>query len=46
MVLDRVKKVAFEDKIAAMSFVHVLDLQKTGVINPHVDSVKVLDSFR
>ncbi|XP_072104598.1 alpha-ketoglutarate-dependent dioxygenase alkB homolog 7, mitochondrial isoform X2 [Mobula birostris] len=39
-VLQRLRDVAFLPGVPQLSMVHVLDLEKTGFINPHVDSVK------
>lgn len=40
-VLNRVRSVAFPEGSQLLGPVHVLDLDKTGYIKPHIDSVKV-----
>uniref|UniRef100_UPI00398F2E91 alpha-ketoglutarate-dependent dioxygenase alkB homolog 7, mitochondrial n=1 Tax=Pristiophorus japonicus TaxID=55135 RepID=UPI00398F2E91 len=39
-ILQRLRDIAFPPGVPQLSMVHVLDLDKTGFINPHVDSVK------
>ncbi|XP_072420571.1 alpha-ketoglutarate-dependent dioxygenase alkB homolog 7, mitochondrial isoform X1 [Chiloscyllium punctatum] len=39
-VLQRLRDVAFPPGVPQLSMVHVLDLEKTGFIKAHVDSVK------
>uniref|UniRef100_K7FIH4 AlkB homolog 7 n=1 Tax=Pelodiscus sinensis TaxID=13735 RepID=K7FIH4_PELSI len=39
-ILQRVRDTAFPPGVPQLSLVHVLDLDKTGYIKPHVDSVK------
>lgn len=39
-ILQRLRDIAFPPGVPQLSMVHVLDLEKTGFINPHVDSVK------
>lgn len=43
-VLTRVRSVAFDEGSPLLGPVHVLDLDKTGYIKPHVDSVKFCGS--
>ncbi|XP_015276541.1 PREDICTED: alpha-ketoglutarate-dependent dioxygenase alkB homolog 7, mitochondrial, partial [Gekko japonicus] len=43
-ILQRVRDVAFPPHVPQLAQVHVLDLDKTGYIKPHVDSVKHLFS--
>ncbi|XP_068193455.1 alpha-ketoglutarate-dependent dioxygenase alkB homolog 7, mitochondrial [Antennarius striatus] len=43
-VLNRVRLVAFPEGSALLGPVHVLDLDKTGYIKPHIDSVKFCGS--
>ncbi|XP_078064350.1 alpha-ketoglutarate-dependent dioxygenase alkB homolog 7, mitochondrial [Mustelus asterias] len=38
--VQRLRDIAFPPGVPQLSMVHVLDLDKTGFINPHVDSVK------
>ncbi|KAL0270521.1 UNVERIFIED_CONTAM: hypothetical protein PYX00_007907 [Menopon gallinae] len=40
VIIDRVINLAFQSGTAPLKYVHVLDLKATGVIKPHVDSVK------
>lgn len=40
-VLNRVRSVAFPEGSPLLGPVHILDLDKTGYIKPHIDSVKV-----
>lgn len=40
-ILERVKQLAFSPDASLLPYVHVLDLKASGVIKPHVDSVKV-----
>lgn len=40
-ILNRVRAAAFLDSSPLLGPVHVLDLDKTGYIKPHIDSVKV-----
>ncbi len=40
-VLTRVRSVAFPEGSPLLGPVHILDLDKTGYIKPHIDSVKV-----
>ncbi|XP_062979698.1 alpha-ketoglutarate-dependent dioxygenase alkB homolog 7, mitochondrial [Elgaria multicarinata webbii] len=39
-ILQRVRDAAFPPEVPQLTQVHVLDLDKTGYIKPHVDSVK------
>ncbi|KAG6930337.1 alkB -like protein 7 [Chelydra serpentina] len=39
-ILQRVRDMAFPPGVSQLSLVHVLDLDKTGYIKPHIDSVK------
>ncbi|XP_077185947.1 alpha-ketoglutarate-dependent dioxygenase alkB homolog 7, mitochondrial [Paroedura picta] len=39
-ILQRVRDVAFPPHVPQLAQVHVLDLDKTGYIKPHIDSVK------
>ncbi|XP_069783602.1 alpha-ketoglutarate-dependent dioxygenase alkB homolog 7, mitochondrial [Narcine bancroftii] len=39
-ILQRLRDIAFPPGVPQLSMVHVLDLDKTGFIDPHVDSVK------
>lgn len=39
-VLNRVRSVAFPADSALLGPVHILDLDKSGYIKPHIDSVK------
>lgn len=39
-ILDRIRKTAFPDSCQQLPQTHVLDLAKSGVIKPHVDSVR------
>ncbi|XP_048343613.1 alpha-ketoglutarate-dependent dioxygenase alkB homolog 7, mitochondrial isoform X2 [Sphaerodactylus townsendi] len=39
-ILQRVRDVAFPPQVPQLAQVHVLDLDKTGYIKPHIDSVK------
>ncbi|XP_078387408.1 alpha-ketoglutarate-dependent dioxygenase alkB homolog 7, mitochondrial [Cetorhinus maximus] len=39
-IVQRLRDIAFSPGVPQLSMVHVLDLEKTGFINPHVDSVK------
>ncbi|XP_035036443.1 alpha-ketoglutarate-dependent dioxygenase alkB homolog 7, mitochondrial [Hippoglossus stenolepis] len=43
-VLSRVRSVAFPEGCSLLGPVHVLDLDKTGYIKPHIDSVKFCGS--
>ncbi|XP_072225444.1 alpha-ketoglutarate-dependent dioxygenase alkB homolog 7, mitochondrial [Leuresthes tenuis] len=43
-VLNRVRSVAFAEGSPLLGPVHVLDLDKTGYIKPHIDSVKFCGS--
>ncbi|GLD66700.1 alpha-ketoglutarate-dependent dioxygenase alkB homolog 7, mitochondrial [Lates japonicus] len=43
-VLNRVRSVAFPEGSPLLGPVHVLDLDKTGYIKPHIDSVKFCGS--
>ncbi|XP_013876347.1 alpha-ketoglutarate-dependent dioxygenase alkB homolog 7, mitochondrial [Austrofundulus limnaeus] len=43
-ILNRVRSVAFLDSSPLLGPVHVLDLDKTGYIKPHIDSVKFCGS--
>lgn len=45
-VLERLRAVAFPEGSPLLGPVHVLDLDKSGFIKPHVDSVKVRCSAR
>lgn len=40
-VLNRVRSAAFPEGSPLLGPVHILDLDKTGYIKPHIDSVKV-----
>lgn len=40
-VLNRIRSVAFPEGSPLLGPVHILDLDKTGYIKPHIDSVKV-----
>lgn len=40
-VLSRVRSGAFPEGSPLLGPVHILDLDKTGYIKPHIDSVKV-----
>jgi len=44
-VMNRVRSAAFPEGGPLLGPVHVLDLDKTGYIKPHIDSVKVGSSF-
>lgn len=44
-ILSRVRSVAFNEGSSLLGPVHILDLDKSGYIKPHVDSVKVLRHF-
>lgn len=44
-ILKRVQQFAFAPGIPILPFVHVLDLQKTGYIKPHIDSVRFCGSI-
>ncbi|XP_067877434.1 alpha-ketoglutarate-dependent dioxygenase alkB homolog 7, mitochondrial [Heterodontus francisci] len=39
-ILQRLRAIAFPPGVPQLSMVHVLDLDQTGFISPHVDSVK------
>ncbi|XP_066986213.1 alpha-ketoglutarate-dependent dioxygenase alkB homolog 7, mitochondrial isoform X2 [Macrobrachium rosenbergii] len=39
-IISRMKKYAFPEEKDMIAQVHILDLAKTGVIKPHVDSVR------
>ncbi|XP_054859627.1 alpha-ketoglutarate-dependent dioxygenase alkB homolog 7, mitochondrial [Eublepharis macularius] len=39
-ILRRVREAAFPPQVLQLAQVHVLDLDKTGYIKPHIDSVK------
>ncbi|AWP18780.1 putative alpha-ketoglutarate-dependent dioxygenase alkB -like 7 mitochondrial [Scophthalmus maximus] len=43
-VLNRVRSIAFSEGCVLLGPVHVLDLDKTGYIKPHIDSVKFCGS--
>ncbi|XP_070704281.1 alpha-ketoglutarate-dependent dioxygenase alkB homolog 7, mitochondrial [Pempheris klunzingeri] len=43
-VLNRVRSVAFPEDSQLLGPVHILDLDKTGYIKPHIDSVKFCGS--
>lgn len=43
-VVERLRAAAFPGKSPLLGPVHVLDLDKSGFIKPHVDSVKVCSS--
>lgn len=43
-ILERVKQLAFSPDASLLPYVHVLDLKASGVIKPHVDSVKFCGS--
>lgn len=40
-IIQRIRDQAFPSGVSQLANVHVLDLQKEGVIKPHVDAVKV-----
>jgi len=40
VILDRIRKIGFPPPVRQLKLVHVLDLAKTGVIKPHIDSVR------
>jgi len=40
-IIERVKQVAFPADASPLAHVHVLDLLASGVIKPHIDSVRV-----
>ncbi|KAB7495774.1 Alpha-ketoglutarate-dependent dioxygenase alkB-like protein 7, mitochondrial, partial [Armadillidium nasatum] len=39
-ILERVKKISFEDSENLIPHVHILDLSPDGVIKPHIDSIR------
>ncbi|KAK3612311.1 hypothetical protein CHS0354_011029 [Potamilus streckersoni] len=39
-ILQRVKDLAFPPGVAPLAYIHILDLQKTGYIKPHIDAVR------
>jgi len=41
LVINRIRNLAFPPSVAQLQLVHVLDLGKSGVIKPHIDSVRV-----
>lgn len=41
-ILERVRNVAFPPGVAALKFVHILDLDKKGYIKPHIDAIRVI----
>ena len=41
MIIDRLKDTAFSHEVKKIPQTHVLDLDKSGVIKPHIDSVRV-----
>nr|XP_033779745.1 afadin- and alpha-actinin-binding protein-like isoform X2 [Geotrypetes seraphini] len=43
-ILQRVRNAAFPPGVPQLSLVHVLDLEKSGYIKPHIDSVKFCGS--
>lgn len=40
-IINRIRNVAFPPEVPQLKFVHILDLEKVGVIKPHIDSVRV-----
>lgn len=44
-VLTRVRSAAFAEGSPLLGPVHILDLDKTGYIKPHIDSVKVSGQY-
>ncbi|XP_030052783.1 alpha-ketoglutarate-dependent dioxygenase alkB homolog 7, mitochondrial [Microcaecilia unicolor] len=43
-ILQRVRDAAFPPGVPQLSLVHVLDLEKSGYIKPHIDSIKFCGS--
>ncbi|CAG9861489.1 unnamed protein product [Phyllotreta striolata] len=39
-ILDRVRAIAFPPNVEQLKYVHILDLDKTGYIKPHIDAVR------
>ncbi|XP_061192040.1 alpha-ketoglutarate-dependent dioxygenase alkB homolog 7, mitochondrial-like [Saccostrea echinata] len=39
-ILKRVSDIAFPPTVSKLAYVHILDLEKTGVIKPHIDAVR------
>lgn len=44
-ILCRMRQYAFPEEKQQLPQIHVLDLAKTGVIKPHVDSVRVRGNY-
>lgn len=40
-ILKRVSDIAFPPTVSKLAYVHILDLEKSGVIKPHIDAVRV-----
>uniref|UniRef100_A0A914RJ37 Alpha-ketoglutarate-dependent dioxygenase AlkB-like domain-containing protein n=1 Tax=Parascaris equorum TaxID=6256 RepID=A0A914RJ37_PAREQ len=43
-IIQRVRDKSFKKGDAHLSYVHILDLHKDGVIKPHIDSIRVSTS--
>ena len=43
-IIERVKNFVFKNQVVPIKQVHVLDLKETGVILPHIDSIKFCGS--
>ncbi|ELU16415.1 hypothetical protein CAPTEDRAFT_163497 [Capitella teleta] len=43
-IIQRVRDLAFPPGVPQLSYVHVLDLQKTGCVKAHIDSIKFCGS--
>jgi len=39
-IIKKVKEFVFPSELQTLPYVHILDLDKNGVIKPHIDSVK------
>ncbi|CAL8120460.1 unnamed protein product [Orchesella dallaii] len=39
-IINRIRSLCFPPAVPQLRFVHILDLAKTGVIKPHIDSVR------
>lgn len=40
-IINRVRSKCFPPEVPQLRYVHILDLEKSGVIKPHIDSVRV-----
>lgn len=41
VIINRIRQLAFPPQVPQLKLVHILDLAKSGLIKPHIDSVRV-----